>query len=190
MRECVNMKKKLEVRNIKVSLFINKPIHIDQKLQILNPLDSVKITIYKHSPRLINITGVESFRKLRLVKKFIKYHYCCKILRERIDSIMLNYKSLKHMKINLNRLSKVCEQIADYNLDYNCEIFNAPFLKSKSEKGTLLLFSSGSIQVMGCKKIEHIEHNEKLVNTIFSMYKKEVMKERLEMIRERSVGGG
>lgn len=184
------MRRKLEVRNIKVSLFINKPIHIDQKLHILNPLDTVKITIYKHSPQLINITGVGSFRKLRLVKKYIRYHYCCKILRQRIDAIMLNYKSRKHMKINLNRLSKICEQIADYDLDFNCEIFNAPFLKSKSKKGTLLLFSSGSIQVMGCKKKSYIKHNQQLVNRIFSMYKNEVMREKLDMLRGKLVGGG
>ena len=94
------------------------------------------------------------------------------------------------MKINLNRLSKICEQIADYDLDFNCEIFNAPFLKSKSEKGTLLLFSSGSIQVMGCKKKSYIKHNQQLVNRIFSMYKNEVMREKLDMLRGKLVGGG
>ena len=164
---------KLSVRNIKVSLFITRVIDINTKIQIIKfgeQLPSVKITIYKHSPKLLNITGLNSFKMLETIKKFIKYLFSCKIVKCRVDSIMLNYKSQTHKKINLNKLADICKDIPDYTLDFNCQIFNAPFLKSKSQRGTMLLFSTGSVQIMGCRKRAYIKANQRLVNTIFSKY--------------------
>ena len=140
---------KLKIRNIKASFFINKSIPLNTKMLIFNPVGSLKITIYRHSPKLINVTGISSRKTLKLVKDFLKRLFQCKITKQRIDAIMLNYKSKKHMKINLNKLSKICLSLnlSDMILDYNCERFNAPFLKSSSGKGTFLLFSSGSVQI-------------------------------------------
>ena len=168
---------KLKIVNIKLSLYTNNPINlnINKKMEVINIYNSsIKITIYKHSPKLINITGIKSFKELNKLKSLIKDIFDVKIRKQRIDSIMLNYKSKTNMKINLNKLYNICKEIInfykDYTLDYNCELFNAPFLKSTSGKGTILLFSNGSVQIMGCKKQSYIKDNKLLVNLIYSFY--------------------
>ena len=83
---------------------------------------------------------------------------------------MLNYKSKTHQKINLNKLSQICNSLPTHRLDYNCELFNAPFLKSKNNRGTLLLFSSGSVQVMGARTLADVEYNRNIVKYIFDQY--------------------
>ena len=103
--------RKLELKNIKVSLFVNNKIIVDSKIQIYNPFDNVIITIYKHTPNLINLTGVDSFKKLDEVKKFVKNFYGCRIVKQRIDAIMLNYKSEQRMGINLERLVRILKFI-------------------------------------------------------------------------------
>ena len=171
---------KLLVRNIKVSLFITKSLFINQKIKIIQfpkqNLGSIKITIYQHSPKLLNITGLNSFKSLKIIKQFIKNIYSCKIRKCRIDSIMLNYKAAVHKRINLNKLATICKDIPDYILDFTPEIFNAPFLKSKSQRGTMLLFSTGSVQIMGCKDRRYIKTNQELVNRIFTKYENDYVK--------------
>lgn len=167
---------KLKVVNIKISLFISKPIYIYPLKTIIIKTDthnSIKITIYNHSPKLINITGIQSFRNLINIKQIVKKLFNVKIKQERIDAIMLNYKSKKHMHINLNKMYKICKNIANYanyNIDYNCELFNAPFFKSSTGKGTILLFSNGSVQIMGCKKKTFIKDNKIFINLLYTLY--------------------
>ena len=162
----------LQVVNIKCSFFIDKPLRINERMKIINPYDNVKITIYNHSPNLINVTGIKSFEKLEIFKIYLSNQFSVNIIQERIDAIMLNYKSPIHKKINLNKLSNICSNIKNYNLDFNCELFNAPFLKSKSKNGTLLLFSSGSVQIMGVKRKRDIPFYQIFLFFLFTKYKK------------------
>ena len=164
----------LKTRNIKISLIINKSIIFSDKILILNPYKSIKITIYKHTPNLINITGIKSFKKLVKIKYFVEFYFKCQIIKQKTDAIMLNYKSQKNMKINLNKLYDICKDTiptTSYSLDFNSELFNAPFLISKKGRGTMLLFSTGSVQVMGCKKKSYIIDNQKLIKLIYTLYK-------------------
>ena len=160
----------LKIRNIKLSLTVDKPIYINSKMLIINPINKVKITIYKHSPYLINVTGIDSYKSFQEIKQILQKTYNFKIIKQNIDSIMLNYKSLKHKKINLNILSRFCHEYKDYTLDFNSELFNAPFLKSKENCGTLILFSTGSVQVMGCKSLLEIKKIIKILNDLFHNY--------------------
>lgn len=181
----------LKTRNIKISFFINRSINLEEKMLIvsidinsfLNNISSstadelfdvIKITIYKHTPYLINVTGIRSFKKLKKVKKIIETLFSCKIIKQRIDAIMQNFKSKYHMKINLGEFLKVCQDNpiikSSYRIDYNPELFNAPYLKSTNGKGTILIFSNGSVQVLGCKKREFLKDNQKLIKIIFSQY--------------------
>ena len=77
----------LQVVNIKCSFFINKPLRINERMKIINPYDNVKITIYNHSPNLINVTGIKSFEKLEIFKIYLSNQFSVNIIQERIDAI-------------------------------------------------------------------------------------------------------
>ena len=55
-------------------------------------------------------------------------------------------------------------------------VYNVPKTESKSKNGTLLLFSSGSVQIMGCKDRRYIKTNQELVNRIFTKYENDYVK--------------
>lgn len=164
------MEQKLKIVNIKLSFLVSRDFCIKQKSIVIPLTTSTKITIYKHSPRLLNVTGIRDFNQISSIETSIKEKFQCEIKEKKIDAIMLNYKSKTHQKINLNKLSHICSRLSTHKLDYNCELFNAPFLKSKTNRGTLLLFSSGSIQVMGAKTLADIEYNREIVKCIYEQY--------------------
>lgn len=189
---------KLEVVNIKASLFINKKVILNN-LKTENNIysftidipksnifmlknirynntdyNSVVLTIYKHSTHLVNITGAKSFTELENIKQFIKTIFQCEIINdERIDALMLNYCSEIPMDLNLNKIYVICKSVGKFfhfNVDYNPELFNALFFKSTIETGTMLIFSNGSVQVMGCKTEADRLFNQGIINTIITLY--------------------
>ena len=189
---------KLEIVNIKASLFVNKKVIINNlktenniySFTIDNPkvnifmlknirynniaYNSVVVTIYKHSTHLINITGAKSFTELEEMKQFIKTIFQCEIInKERIDALMLNYHSKISMNLNLNKIYVICKLVGkffNFNVDFHPELFNALFFKSTIETGTMNIFSNGSIQVMGCKTEADRLFNQGIINIIITLY--------------------
>ena len=107
---------------------------ITQKSIVIPLTTSTKVTIYKHSPRLLNVTGIRDFNQITSIETSIKEKFQCEIEQKKIDAIMLNYKSKTHQKINLNKLSHICSRLSTHKLDYNCELFNQCHDESKKPR--------------------------------------------------------
>ena len=70
----------MKVNNIKYTMISNKTI-CERKLmkseKYIIPFRNVKITVYWHSPLLINVTGSKSMQDVKCTKKFIKTAINC-----------------------------------------------------------------------------------------------------------------
>ena len=148
---------------------INKNININRRITKV-PFKSVTTNKYVHSPQTIHMTGIRDFLVLKEIKKKIRQDYSCKIIKCKIDAIMLNRTSTVHQKINLNKLEKICNSIPNQIYDYNSELFNGSFLKSKTKGGTINFFSTGSVQAMGVTSLKNKNQIVKLVKLIFEKY--------------------
>ena len=74
----------MKVNNIKFSMISNKSI-LEHKLmkteKYIIPFGNVKITIYWHSPMLLNVTGSKSIQEVKRTQNFIEaaFNVQCKI---------------------------------------------------------------------------------------------------------------
>ena len=78
----------LEISNIKISLFTTTSLS-----PYLGFIGKFAIRIYKNSPQLINVTGINSFDKIRKIRSKLKKKFKVKIRKKyRIDNIMASRK--------------------------------------------------------------------------------------------------
>ena len=86
------------------------------------PFGNVKITVYYHSPLLINVTGSKSMQEVKRTKNFIEtaFNVQCKNLK--IDNIFYSYKD--HKNIDMSALYyHVSDKFKEkFVIDYNVEL--------------------------------------------------------------------
>ena len=110
------------------------------------PFGNVKITVYYHSPLLINVTGSKSMQEVKRTKNFIEtaFNVQCKNLK--IDNIFYSYKDFKNIDMSAlyyHVRDKVKEKFV---IDYNVELFPGLYMKTKCKgEPTLILFCTGSL---------------------------------------------
>ena len=132
------------------------------------PFRNVKITIYWHSPLLINVTGSKSMQEVKCTKNFIEtaFNVQCKNLQ--IDNIFYSYKD--HKIIDMSALYyHVREEFKErFVIDYNVELFPGLYMKTKCKgEPTLILFQSGSYTFMGCISINQSSSRIQVVYNLF-----------------------
>ena len=76
----------MKVNNIKFSMISNKSIcghKLMKSEKYMIPFGNVKITVYYHSPLLINVTGSKSMQEVKRTKNFIEtaFNVQCKNLK-------------------------------------------------------------------------------------------------------------
>ena len=122
------------------------------------PFGNVKITIYGHSPLLLNVTGSKSMQEVNRTQKFIEtaFNVQCKNLK--IDNIFFSYKDYKNID-----MTELYYHVRDkfkekFVIDYNVELFPGLYMKTKCKgEPTLILFRTGSYTIMGCKSINQVK---------------------------------
>ena len=93
----------MKVNNIKYTMTSNKTI-CEHKLmkseKYIIPFGNVKITVYWHSPLLINVTGSKSMQEVNRTQNFIEtaFNVQCKNLK--IDNIFYSYKDFKNIDMS------------------------------------------------------------------------------------------
>ena len=137
------------------------------------PFGNVKITVYYHSPLLINVTGCKSMQEVKRTKNFIEtaFNVQCKNLK--IDNIFYSYKDYKNID-----MSALYYHVSDkfkekFVIDYNVELFPGLYMKTKC-KGvpTLILFHTGSYTIMGCKSINQVKEYRMFIINLLNHFGK------------------
>ena len=97
----------------------------------------------------INITGIKSLEGIKPTITWLKSTYCnqndFQLISHDIDNITSSF--CMDSLLPLDKLA-TCIQ----NSSYNSEIFHALYIKSS--EGTLVVFRSGKINIVGCKSVQ------------------------------------
>ena len=154
----------------------SKPIFegkLKKNQKFISHFENIILTIYGHSPLLINLTGVKSFEKIHSTRKYIEFVYDVKCSDVRIDNIFYSHKDCRNIDMNALFYHLRNEHKDKHTIDYNVELFPGLYMKSKI-KGvpTIILFRTGSYTILGCKSIEILIKYKTFVNTIFKLFAK------------------
>ena len=131
-------------------------------------LDCV-ITIYKHSPTSLHITGIKSDLMIIEVFEFLANVLNTRIISSKINNSMFCGKFDHH--VNISYIIKRIGKSAFYTCTFCEEIFPACFIKGTKEKKregfpTILLFPNGSYIIMGAKNIQSVKNAYMFLNVL------------------------
>lgn len=165
----------LRCRNIKINVTLAHPIDLglihSKEITIANKktcftlrniyLDCV-ITIYKHSPNSLHITGIKSSSMVTEVFEFLANVIKTRVISSKINNSMFCGK-LNHC-VNISYIiQEIKRNWSFYNCNYCEEIFPALFIKPTKDRKkegvpTILLFPNGSFIIMGAKNVATVKH--------------------------------
>ena len=99
----------------------------------------------------VNVTGIKTINEVKDAICWLEQIYCKKeffdFISCKIDNITSCFNSGR--KLSLHSLANIVPGIS-----YNPERFHALYLKT--DKGTIIAFQSGKLNILGCKSLEHI----------------------------------
>lgn len=154
----------MKINNIKISVYLSGDLCEKEKSnrKTIYKHGSWTFTIYRHSPRLINVTGLKHECDIDKVINHIENIYAKKCVKYQIDSVMITHKDNK--RLNMNDVMKNAKTFLDmYYIDYNPELFTGLYLKPfNREFPTVNNIYTGSFQLLGGKSFQKI-------NTIFHL---------------------
>ena len=160
---------RLKIRNIKSSLILENSLNISG----IFPINSCIVTIYKNSRNLVNVTKLKSFSELYKICEILEKKFRAIIKTIRIDSIMLSRKC-SNKRFSLKKMLEVCKRFQnELRLNFNVELFHAPWISSQF--GSFNLFTTGSVTVLGVKKVEHISIIQNFLDKVYS-FENEIIK--------------
>ena len=161
----------MKLNNIKASFIFENNVVNNRSKQIIWKSGNFTFTIYEHTPKLINITGVKSAIEMEQQKTLIEKMFKQKVLKVRIDNTFFSKKDYKN--IDMPSLYKYMLENKDYFVNYNVEIFAGMYLHpSKKLYPTILVFRTGSYTLMGGKSLEKIYESEQFIQDLIQKFKK------------------
>ena len=164
------------MKNMKCTFFTNEVVYKENMAKSKKhnyKINGKSITIYGHSPLMINITGIKSWSDMKTTKTMIEKEYQVKVLQIRVDNVFLSHKGRKNIDLN-----KIYYHVRDnlrekYFVDYNVELYPGMYLKPKLYGyPTIILFRTGSYQIMGGKSVDKIVESKHFVKELISKYRK------------------
>lgn len=167
--QCLNMK----IKNIKCSFLTNglvkEGLKRSETFKFL--IDEATIFIFGHSPYQLNVTGLKNVEDVEHYVRVIEKKYNIKCKDVKIDNIFISHKDNKNIKLS-NVFYYAKENFSHlYLVDYNVELFPGMFLKPKNKKyPTIILFRTGSFQLMGGKNLPSILKAHQIVNDIIEYF--------------------
>ena len=166
----------MKVNNIKCSLRSSKPIfegELEKNKKFISHFGNITLTIYGHSPLLINLTGLTSIKKIHSTRKYIELVYDVKCSDVRIDNIFYSHKDYRNIDMNALYYHLRDKHQHKHTIDYNVELFPGLYMKSKvKDLPTLILFRTGSYTIMGCKSIDMVIRYKTFIYNLFKLFSK------------------
>ena len=137
------------------------------------PFGNVKITIYWHSPLLINVAGSKSMREVKRTQYLIEtaFNIQCKNLK--IDNIFFSHKDYKNIDMSALYYHVSNKFKEKFVIDYNIELFPGLYMKTKCKgEPTLILFRTASYTIMGCKSINQVKEYRMFIINLLNNFVK------------------
>ena len=164
---------KITCRNLKISIRLKDPIDtaklekegfslVEKKQNFGFRVSGTSVTFYKHSRDILHVTGIKSKSQLTSIFDFVKITIHNEAISSQVDNSLFSFKNCLEVKpLNFTTAIKQVENEGLFTCSYTPEIFPALFLKPKAflKKGgfpTILLFTSGSVVMLGGKTIVKI----------------------------------
>ena len=137
------------------------------------PFGKVKITVYGHSPLLINVTGCKSMQEVKRCQNCIEIAYNVQCTNLKIDNIFYSYKDHKNIDMSALYYHVRDEFKEKFVIDYNVELFPGLYMKTKCKgEPTILLFRTGSYTIMGCKSINQVKEYKSFIINLLNHFVK------------------
>ena len=161
-----------KLRNIKVRYFFTSnviPYEKTSKKYFLQ-INKIKLSIYKHSPSQVNLTGLNNIKNIDQYKKILEHIFKKKIFNSVIDCFFYSKKNYFNLKIS----ELICQLKEDkrFFIFYNPEIFCGVMVHSRSkELPTMMLYRTGSWVIMGGKTLSQIKECENFLLKAISKVK-------------------
>ena len=158
------------VKNEKSFIFENNIVKNENR-QIIWKNGNYTFTIYRYTPKLINITGVKSAEEIEQQKTLMEEMFKQKVLQVRIDNTFFSKKDYKN--IDMPALYKYVKENKDYFVNYNIELFAGMYLHPTNKLyPTIIVFRTGSYILMGGKSLKLLYESEQFVKDLIQMFKK------------------
>ena len=164
----------IQLKNLKASFIFKENLLPKEKQsakKVIFKLQQMTFTIYKHTPTLLNVTGIKSLKQLEMCKEMMEKHFDQTIVEVRIDNTFFMKKN--KLKINLNKIHKNIKLNHNdiYIPSYNPELFAGMHIRPKDKIFPfVILFSSGTFILMGGKCLDRIHEAVKIVNNLLNEY--------------------
>ena len=166
----------MKVNNIKYTMISNKTIcehQLKKNEKYIIPFGKVKITVYGHSPLLINVTGCKSMQEVKRYQNCIETAFNVQCRNLKIDNIFYSYKDHKNIDMSALYYHVRDEFKERFAIDYNIELFPGLYMKTKSKaEPTIILFRTGSYTIMGCKSINQVKEYKLFIINLLNHFMK------------------
>ena len=161
----------MKLNNIKASFIFENDLIQNGNKQVIWRNGNFKFTIYKHSQKLVNVTGLKSVEEIEQQKSVIEEMFQQKVKKVRIDNVFFSKKDYKN--IDMCSLYNDLKENKDYFIDYNIELFAGMYVHVKDKQyPTMIVFRTGSYTIMGGKSIKIVYECELFLNTLIDRYLK------------------
>jgi TATA-box binding protein (TBP) (component of TFIID and TFIIIB) len=161
----------MKLRNIKASFIFGGDLQAQSRKNTVFRMNGSVFTIYKRSPKLLNVTGVKSLVQLKECKMLMEKHFNQTIIEVRIDNTFFSRKDNKI--IDLEGTHKHLQENKEYFVSYNPESYTVMIFQPKNKEfPTILLFHTGSFIFMGGKSLAAIYKTEIFIKNIINMFEK------------------
>ena len=145
----------------------------EKKKNVTFKQDTFTFNIYRHSPYLVNVTGVKTFERLKLARQIIEEKLQQSVLRVRIDNTFYSQKN--YINVDLIKVYEFMQHHDTFRVDYNVELFAGMYFHPrKVNYPTILFFRTGSYTMMGGKQWKILKDCERFVKTLIEMFDKKI----------------
>ena len=164
----------MKLRNLKASFFLkDKVLTTEKKKNVTFKQDTFTFNIYRHSPYLVNVTGVKTFERMKLARQIIEEKLQQQVLKVRIDNTFYSQKNYRN--VDLIKVYEFMQHHDTFRVDYNVELFAGMYFHPKKvNHPTILFFRTGSYTMMGGKQWKILKDCERFVKTLIETFDKVV----------------
>ena len=149
----------------------DKVLTTEKKKNVTFKQDTFTFNIYRHSPYLVNVTGVKTFERLKLARQIVEEKLQQQVLKVRIDNTFYSQKNYRN--VDLIKVYEFMQHHDTFRVDYNVELFAGMYFHPKKVNyPTILFFRTGSYTMMGGKQWKILKDCERFVKTLIEMFDK------------------
>ena len=159
----------MTIRNIKASFILDEKVASPSNFVVKQ--NTFVITIYGHSRKLVNVTGIKSFDQLKEAKEMIEDKLKRRVIKVRIDNTFFSKKNYEN--VDMYKVYAFMQGNRLFRVEYNIELFAGMYFHpKKSEYPTILFFRTGSYTMMGAKKKSILVECEHFVINLINKFNK------------------